>query len=256
MTTDLQRRCHRVYGIVLSISILVAGICLAAGCLTIYASGDQPYSRQAVADTFQSIAVPVLLCAVLTIGGFLWEWLSPLSNKPREPHRNTELLLSRLTAKADLSNGDDATCAAIAKEQQRRRQRAAIRAALVCAAGIVFLVYALNGTHYDSSDINTSMIRAMIVLIPCLLVPFGYAVFVVYGNEKSYQREIALLRTLPKRNAVDEVPVDRADTAIRIARAVLLLLGIAALIGGLLAGGTADVLTKAVNICTECIGLG
>ena len=32
--------------------------------------------------------------------------------------------------------------------------------------------------------------------------------------------------------------------------------GWACLIGGAFAGGWADVLTKAINICTECIGLG
>ncbi|MBE6563056.1 MAG: thioredoxin [Ruminococcaceae bacterium] len=36
----------------------------------------------------------------------------------------------------------------------------------------------------------------------------------------------------------------------------ILILAAAALIYGAIAGGTADVLTKAVNICTECIGLG
>ncbi|MBE6809978.1 MAG: thioredoxin [Ruminococcaceae bacterium] len=37
---------------------------------------------------------------------------------------------------------------------------------------------------------------------------------------------------------------------------IIIVVAISAIIFGALIGGFADVLTKAVNICTECIGLG
>ena len=39
-------------------------------------------------------------------------------------------------------------------------------------------------------------------------------------------------------------------------RYAFLAFGIAIMVYGFLSGGTVDVLTKAVNICTECVGLG
>jgi len=39
-------------------------------------------------------------------------------------------------------------------------------------------------------------------------------------------------------------------------RCVLVCAAVVLLVYGYLAGGTADVLTKAINICTECVGLG
>lgn len=39
-------------------------------------------------------------------------------------------------------------------------------------------------------------------------------------------------------------------------RLAVLVVGIGLFAYGFLAGGTADVMTKAVNICTECVGLG
>ena len=39
-------------------------------------------------------------------------------------------------------------------------------------------------------------------------------------------------------------------------RLALLAVGIGIFVYGFFAGGTADVMTKAVNICTECVGLG
>ncbi len=41
-----------------------------------------------------------------------------------------------------------------------------------------------------------------------------------------------------------------------VIRTVILCLALAALAYGYFTGGTVDVLTKAVNICTECVGLG
>lgn len=43
---------------------------------------------------------------------------------------------------------------------------------------------------------------------------------------------------------------------ISIIKISIVLLAITSLIIGVIAGGMSDVLTKAVNICTECIGLG
>ena len=39
-------------------------------------------------------------------------------------------------------------------------------------------------------------------------------------------------------------------------RTLLLTLGLSMGLWGILTGGTEDVLTKAINICTECVGLG
>ncbi|MBQ2892667.1 MAG: thioredoxin [Oscillospiraceae bacterium] len=40
------------------------------------------------------------------------------------------------------------------------------------------------------------------------------------------------------------------------ARLAILGIALVLIIGGYIAGGTADVLAKAVAICTECVGLG
>ena len=54
-------------------------------------------------------------------------------------------------------------------------------------------------------------------------------------------------------------PVSMAKTSrprMTLLRNVVLAASILLLILGICTGGTADVLTKAVNICTECVGLG
>ena len=49
MTKDTLLRLHRIYSIVLSVVIVIAGLCLIAGCINIYNLGDKPFTREIVA---------------------------------------------------------------------------------------------------------------------------------------------------------------------------------------------------------------
>lgn len=259
MKKNILIRLHRIYGILLSISIMLAGICLIAGSLTIYFTGERTYSREIVAETFSSIALPVYTCLALTIIGFIWEFLSPtIMHKPK-PFKAYELILERLICKRDLSKCDKTLLDAINKERNTRKLHVTIRTILLCIGCIVFLIYALNGNHFHQSEINTSMIHAMWLLIPCMAVPFIYAIFTFYYNEKSLQREVELLKQAPlfeNEHTSEESSVKASAKTENIFRYTLLVVSIGILVYGFITGGTVDVLTKAINICTECIGLG
>ncbi len=76
MTKEKTVYFRKIYKILLSASIIIAGISLIVGCVTIYFSGNG-YSRQLVASTFSKINIPVYLCLALIIGDIIWELLSP-----------------------------------------------------------------------------------------------------------------------------------------------------------------------------------
>ncbi len=253
-------RLHRIYGVLLSISIILAGLCLIAGCLTIYFTGERTYSREIVAETFSGISIPVYICLVLTILGFVWEFLSPLPAKKKKSTKAYNFILERLVEKKDITQCDGSFLLTLNKERKSRKLHTTIRTILISIFSIVFLCYGLNSNNFHQSEINTSMIHAMWVLLPCMAIPFGYAVFTVYHNNKSLQREIELMKQAPTRETmntdVSNVPARCTDKSMNIARYALLIVGIAVAIYGFISGGTIDVLTKAINICTECIGLG
>lgn len=252
-------RIRRIYDILLSISIIVAGICLIAGSLTIYFTGEQTYSREIVADTFSSIAIPVYICLALTIISFIWELVLPSPVQKQKPRKAYAFILERLLEKRDLSQCSEEFLYSMDKERKIRKLHTIIRTVLLCISSIAFLSYALNGNNFHQSEINTSMIHAMWILIPCMAVPFGYAVFTVYHNDKSLKREIELLKQVPVSSTAKttkEVSVCHSEKKENTLRYALLFVGITIMVYGFISGGTADVLTKAINICTECIGLG
>ena len=267
MTKETIIRIHRIYSILLGVVIIIAGICLIAGCLVIYDSGE--FSREIVAETFSGIAFPVYLCLGMTIINFLFEILlavrTAFSKKEAFPtqkgkpsvQKNYSSILNRLYSNKDLETCDEAVRKEIIGLQKNRNLHIIIRTIVLVLSSIVFLIYALNGDNFHQSEINSSMIKAMWILIPCLAVSFGYALFTTIYNEKSIQKEIELLKQLPTSPKKDNTScVSNSEKKQNICRLAFLFVAVFFLVYGFLTGGTADVLTKAINICTECIGLG
>ena len=251
-----KKRIHLIYGILLSAMLVIAGICLCVACVGIYLSGKQPFSREAVAAAFGYIAVPVYLCLGLVVGGFLLDGFFP-DTKKKAACKQERMLLEALQNKLDPARCEAALAAQIKAEQAKRKLHNGISLGLLCVGSLIFLIYALNPGNFHQSQINGSMIRAMLLFLPCLGVPFCYGIFAAYVSKRSYQAEIALIKQALAGGArSDALPQRKQGNGLLYLRLALLGIGLAILVYGFIAGGTADVLTKAVNICTECVGLG
>ena len=99
------------------------------------------------------------------------------------------------------------------------------------------------------------MVNAVACLVPCVVIPMIAAVYGDIQTKQSLRREIDLLKRAGSNREPVKTPAGRVFPR-RTVSAALLVLAVAALAYGYLTGGTADVLTKAINICTECVGLG
>lgn len=258
MTEKMKKRVRLIYGAVLSVSLLAAGLCLIVSCVDIYCSGDQPFSRETVAAHFAAIQWPVYLCLALILGGFILELVLPAEKKKRTDGKQDALILKRLQEKTDLSQCSGDLRAAVATEQKKRSRTKRNLLWLLSFCTIGFLTHILNGSIFQLPDINGSMLRAMGILAFWLVIPLGYALFAAWSDRNSILREIELLRSAPseaKRTAPLPAEAPRKDHTAAV-RCAILLAAAALLLYGYFTGGTMDVLTKAINICTECVGLG
>lgn len=256
MTNQSSSRIRRVYGILLSVVLVIAGLCLMAQCYGIYTSAEGTFSREIVAQYFGPIAIPVWLCMAMVILGFVLDVFLPAGKEKGAVEKNYQLILERLHAKTDLVQCEESLRASVLREQSSRKRHKIVTIALLVLGSIIFLSYALNGSSFHQHEINASMIQAMLRLLPCMLVPFGYAVFAAYHSRASIRREIDLMK---QANAPRKAPAEQAkpvSNAPVILRWAVLAVAVGILVYGYCAGGTADVLTKAINICTECVGLG
>ena len=102
---------------------------------------------------------------------------------------------------------------------------------------------------------------ALAGVLPLSLFAILSFVPTAYVTEKSAECELKLLRDavangtpIAKAGTLDES--EREVNTVKIARLAILAVAIVFVIIGIFNGGMADVLAKAVKICTECIGLG
>lgn len=257
MNQDAVRRTRLVCGIVLSIAAVVAGVCLITGCLGIYLSGgEQIYTPEKVAHGFSVIAVPVYLFLALTIAAFVLDLFLPLGKNKLKAEKNPAATLERLLSKRDIENCDEALSSQILALRKNRRRDQIITLAVLAVCSIGFLFYGADPANFHQSEINASMTKAVIILLVCMAVPFAFALAAAYRAKKSLQQEIELVKQIPAGEVRSQAPAKDRSKLLVIARWALVCVAVAVLVYGFCAGGTADVLTKAKNICTECVGLG
>ena len=252
--TDKNKNLLRLtYFMLISVALVTVAVLLMAACVNIYRIGDFPFTRELVAYEFDRIAIPVYVCLGLVAVGFVLHPLLP--ETPESDKDRNRMIVGQLRRTTDLSLCPADVASGIQKEQSRqaRHRRIALCLWLVGLAAIVW--YALSYDRFSMEDINGDMARSMRVFVPALAVPAGYGVFSLFFNRGSYLREMALYRQVPKEAKI-AAPTTGEKPWVSVARYAVLTAAIGLIVGGWLAGGWVDVLTKAINICTECVGLG
>ena len=245
------------FSVAVSVLLVIGGIALMVQCLSIYRSGDRPFSREIVAAHFQPIAPVIYLCLATVALGFILELLIPSPASKAVPAKQYRLILQRLQESRNLDKAEDPIRNGILAQQKKRQDLTALRKSLILLFATIFLAFGCRNTNYDSVEINDSMISAMKLLLPCCAVPFAWSVFTAYQEKASLQTEIELWKQIPanpKKKTTQPAVVGGQKTT--LLRNALLIAGICLMVYGLFTGGTNDVLTKAINICTECVGLG
>ena len=253
MASGRIQKLRQLHKILVSCAIILSGILLIVACVGIYLSGDQPFSRESVAAAFSPIAAPIYICLALVVLECVLNQILPI---PATKHAGTKQLSTernRIFTRADLDSCDSDLRQQILALQARRKTHARICMAVLLICGVTFLIYALDSSHFHHSDINGSMVHAMWILLPCLGISFVASVLTVYARNKSFRHEIDLLKQCPKKAAAKVSVKSNHSNKLKFA---LIFVAITLVLFGFFTGGTADVLTKAVNICTECIGLG
>ena len=266
MSTNTIKRIKFIYAIVLSVLLVVAGVLLMISCVSIYQIGDRPFTTENIANAFGKIQIPIYITLGAVLAGIaLWLYYpnEKGKNKAAVPEK---VQLERMESKLNVENCNPDLLYAISSEKKLRRLLRWIVAALCTLCMLPALIYALDFSHYAFPEYNASIIAATLWVLPCSAMAAAFVITLSYADHFSVQREMKLVKTaiaaygaVKSAPAVQKVAVttptkrDKIVLAIRIAVAVI---GVAFVVVGIVNGGMADVLAKAINICTECIGLG
>ena len=260
MSDQMKKTVRWIYASLLSAMLVVTGVLLMAGCMNVYSIGSRPFTPENISAEFAKIAPIVwITLGLLVIGAFL-AIAVPEEKKKLRATVNKKGILDRLMS--SLSPSDITGELADKLEKERRFCRILRVAAilLILALSAPALVFSLNFNNFGA-DYNASVIAACTLILPLSFLGMGVAIAYVFLSAASIDRRIALVKSemaSRRGKACAAAPAQREMrpailTGIRVAVATVALLFI---ILGICNGGVSDVLAKAINICTECIGLG
>lgn len=278
-----EKTCKTVrlcYGIALSLMTAVTGALFIWQTLDIYLSGgSRPFTREIVLERLNRIAPAFWIWVVMVAAGFIiWEVFA-VSCK-RAPLKDDCYALRRLKKRVPQKVGESGLASLKAvKRGELINLIVKLCAAALCLAGVAYgIAYLATASNFPKTDVNGEMLNMAAHLAPCvfaaLLILCGVTLYLSISAKKQlpHVKQIIASAKADEKNGVEAVYVT-GNTAVadlygrwkalsnhkyfilgvRIAIAVF---AVTFIILGIVNGNMRAILIKAINICTECIGLG
>lgn len=278
-----EKTCKTVrlcYGIALSLMTAVTGALFIWQTLDIYLSGgSRPFTREIVLERLNRIAPAFWIWVVMVAAGFIiWEVFA-VSYK-RAPLKDDCYALRRLKKRVPQKVGESGLASLKAvKRGELINLIVKLCAAALCLAGVAYgIAYLATSANFPKTDVNGEMLNMAAHLAPCvfaaLLILCGVTLYLSLSAKKQlpHVKQIIASAKADEKNGVEAVYVT-GNTAVadlygrwkalsnhkyfilgvRIAIAVF---AVTFIILGIVNGNMRAILIKAINICTECIGLG
>ena len=130
-----------------------------------------------------------------------------------------------------------------------------------CGAAILCLIcggmagrFLLDWSNFASRDLEVVVRQMAIETFPWIGLAFILLMAAEQWNFRLLMKELELRRSAPKRKPDAAAP--EKTTGRNVIRVIIAAAAVALIVLGVMNGGMFDVLVKAINICTECIGLG
>ncbi len=251
---------RKVYLATLAVLLAALTVLLSAAAVRIWQEGsarkaenplESVYTLENVEKELLRVAPLFAAVVVMTAAGLLLGVRDEKSTRPvPAPEAERDLLASRL--------GDPGE--EILKERKKQQAFRWGSRALFAGCMVPVALYCLDRGHFPESDLEG--MAASLALHTAPFVAAGMLVLLLGAllEEKSIRREIEAARSrlregknsLPAAGGAGRKP----DRWIPAVRTVLLVAAAVFIVLGILNGSLNDVLLKAINICTECIGLG
>ncbi len=250
------------YGILTSVLLVAVGICLICSCIGIYQSGERPFSRESVSEAFSRIALAVYITVGVVVVGLIGDLFLKKEERPQKGKISPKLTLSRLYPRLDTEKAFPEALSLIERMKRYRLIAKLVAIVLCVACAVPVLVYFLTPGNFTMENLNGDIFASVWFLCGFSLIAFAVCVLYSILESFTYATEIALVKqeiangAMKKATAAVALKQENEKRYITVARIIIAVLAVVFIVVGIFNGGMADVLAKAVRICTECIGLG
>lgn len=262
-------RIRLIYAIFLSAFVVAVGIAFICVAADIYYSGKgtgEIYTQAIVATRIKAFIAPMVLLILAIIAGGICFPLYGVKAK-----RRSEDTLKKLQSHMPTGGEGEEFDAAKKSYDKIAKIRlivwiCALAATLACV--IASLCYICNVANFPATDITAEIFALTKNVLPCVIVAFVVIIAAAIFNGIASEKQLTALKAMIKHGNRETVQKEQ-PAAVKVAkevaahkatlwsvRGVIFAIAFSFLIAGIVNGGAHDVLVKAINICTECIGLG
>ena len=255
MDNKIAKRVHLIYGCIASVLIIALGIMLMISCWSIYQSGAHPYTRASVGEKLLEMDILITVTAGAIVGGFLLQLLLPVKKEKPKAVRDERILMEKMAKKVGSSDTP-----AVRREKNLRLIFIAGTSLIFSGLMIYPAVYLLNRANFSGIDPTSEIKAAALIALPPALIGLVLCYICAVLVSGSYKRQTAAYKQILAANAgqgsAASSQTEPRNFPLNVIRYAGLALALVLIVVGIFNGSAEDVLTKAIKICTECIGLG
>ena len=253
---------HLIIGCICTVLIIALGIGLMVSCWSIYRSGPRAFSRESIGAVLSQPVMVILICSTILSGflGFMAQLILPTERKKTKAIRDELMVMEKMSEKVG----------APSKDQARKIQfEKALRTASWIVFGFVCLLltifpafYLFNRNNFPGVDPTAEIKVAALIAMPSAFIMLGgYFAADLIAKYSAIRQTAVYKQMLLEKNlrAADDAvnqPKKSGAWIVNSLRVALICIAVCFIVVGIFNGSADDVLTKAIKICTECIGLG
>lgn len=254
------KKFNLIYSIFLSLYTIFLGSLFIIKLSKIYYKGLENgiiYSRDIVSEHLLNLIVPIILYFVLIIAGFVFSVIFKSEKKiqPLSSFLQIQQINYLLSEEAFI----DENYEYIRKERKMQKTAKIIMLSINALCVIICSVYVFNINHFNKDgNLIVQALNMVRFILPWFIISvltfIAISVFYVYSAKKElYYLKKLLPRYRQKKELQNAIHSHKKKNIIRCS---ILAVALCFIILGAINGGAYDVYVKAINICTECIGLG
>lgn len=248
MTQDKIKRIHQIYSWVLSAVLVIIAVLVILSCLDIYHSSSHPYNAESIALRFHRIAIPIYIGIVGIVGGIILNLVLPLPRQRVKSIITPRENMLRMRQKASIPP---------VKAEIKHRLLLKIVTAIIYVALMIYpVIYYFTPGRFTLETAHSATAFSTIITLGATFIGLVLCFCCQLLLNASYRRETSIYKQAMAHGQQAEkkdICCCRVHRWIQISIAAIAIIFV---IVGIFNGGATDVLTKAVAICTECIGLG
>ncbi len=258
-----------------ALTVIVGALFILQICSIYSSAPESPYTVQSISAHFHQIALPVWIWVAALVGNIVLSFVFPEEDETPKAQVEISVKLRRMQKRLP----ENAIGMSAIKQKRRGRVAAIVAGVVFVVIAVALCVFHLLNENYvpiiseDFFPGGRALADRLVHSIPWIIDGFLICIVVTEFVEKSQEEELALTKAAIAESARQGIKADKnkqerksffqavgdffdSEKTTVVFRILFAVAGIALVVVGIFNGGMHDMFQKAINICTQCIGLG